>query len=91
MIPEGSQEFAFELDEGPAMLTLPQGIGKGSTEDLEDWLKLVIRKVKRATKTPASAHRNLSKTVTMQTSSRRAIENAPDNRGVFVSSPLSLT
>lgn len=50
MIPEGSQEFAFELEEGPAVLTLPQGIGKGSTEDLEDWLKLVVRKIKRTTK-----------------------------------------
>lgn len=47
MITEGSQEFAFELEEGPAVLTLPQGLGDGSTEDLEDWLKLVIRKIKR--------------------------------------------
>ena len=42
------QEFAFQLEEGRAVLTLPQGLGADSAEDLKDWLKLVVRKINRA-------------------------------------------
>ena len=47
MIPAGTQEHVFTLEEGPAVLTCPEGMSKDSTSDLEDWLKLVMRKIKR--------------------------------------------
>jgi len=48
MIAPGTQEHVFTLHEGPAVLTCPEGMSKESTEDLQDWLRLVMRKIKRS-------------------------------------------
>ena len=49
----GTQEHMFTLDEGPAVLTLPAKLSQESRQDLEEWLALVVRKVKRASAVPA--------------------------------------
>jgi hypothetical protein len=48
VITPGTQEHVFTLQEGPAVLTCPEGMSKESTEDLQDCLKLVMRKIKRS-------------------------------------------
>jgi hypothetical protein len=48
MIAPGTQEHVFTLQEGPAVLTCPEGMSEESAEDLQDWLKLVMRKIKRS-------------------------------------------
>lgn len=44
----GTKEDVFSLDEGSVVLTWPERLSKASATDLEDWLKLIGRKIKRA-------------------------------------------
>lgn len=45
----GMKEDVFSLDEGPVTLQWPERISKTSAQDLQDWLDLIGRKIKRAT------------------------------------------
>jgi hypothetical protein len=45
----GTKEDVFSLDEGPVVLTWPDRISPDSARDLEDWLALIGRNIKRAT------------------------------------------
>ena len=40
-------EGVFHLGEGPAILQVPNALSEASYEDLEEWLKLALRKIKR--------------------------------------------
>src|SRR5262249_3760089 len=46
--PAAAKEDVYTLAEGDAILQWPASIGRASAEDLEAWLALVIRKIKRA-------------------------------------------
>lgn len=43
-----TKEDVFSLDEGSVILQWPSRLSKASAEDLEDWLALIGRKIKRA-------------------------------------------
>lgn len=47
IMPAGTKEDVFTLDEGPVVLQWPDRISPTSAQDLEDWLALIIRKAKR--------------------------------------------
>lgn len=43
----GTKEDVFTLEEGQVVIQYPDRFSQESFEDLESWLQLVIRKVKR--------------------------------------------
>lgn len=47
--PIGMKRDVFSLEEGPAVLQWPERLSVESVEDLEAWLALVIKRVKRST------------------------------------------
>jgi hypothetical protein len=49
----GLKEDVFSLDEGEVILQWPDRLSKTSAEDLQDWLELIGRKIKRAVDAPA--------------------------------------
>lgn len=44
------------LDEGEAILQYPEGLNPASVADLEEWLSLVLRKLKRRSMLSRAAH-----------------------------------
>lgn len=48
----GFKEDVFSLDEGSVVLQWPERLSKISAQDLEDWLALIGRKIKRAADAP---------------------------------------
>ena len=44
----GTKEDVFTLAEGDVVLQWPSQISKESVQDFEDWIGLIVRKVKRA-------------------------------------------
>ena len=42
------KQDTFTLSEGDVVLQWPSGLSKESAEDIEDWLMLVLRKIKRS-------------------------------------------
>jgi hypothetical protein len=51
----GRKQDVFSLPEGEVVLQWPEPLGSESYEDFESWLKLVLRKVKRAVQEPEKA------------------------------------
>jgi len=47
-MPAGTKEDVFTLTEGDVVLQWPSRISKESVQDFEDWIGLIVRKVKRA-------------------------------------------
>jgi hypothetical protein len=52
----GLKEDVFSLDEGSVILQWPERLSKTSAQDLEDWLALIGRKIKRAADAPPVDH-----------------------------------
>lgn len=50
----GIKEDVFSLDEGAVVLQWPERLSKASAEDLQDWLELIGRKIRRAASSAAS-------------------------------------
>lgn len=42
------KEDVFTLDEGDVIFQWPATLSEGSFQDLEDWTKLMLRKIKRS-------------------------------------------
>ncbi len=53
-LPAGLKEDAFAMREGRAVLRYPEKIDLGGVDELEDWLKLIIRKIRRTNDLPPS-------------------------------------
>jgi hypothetical protein len=49
------KQDVFSLPEGEVVLQWPEPLSSESYEDFESWLKLVLRKVKRAVQEPEKA------------------------------------
>ena len=54
-ITAGRKQDVFSLPEGEVVLQWPEPLSSESYEDFESWLKLVLRKVKRAVQEPEKA------------------------------------
>ena len=52
----GEREFVFDLeDDAQAVLTCPRTMSEEDIEDFEDWLKVVVRRIKRPLRAAQSA------------------------------------
>lgn len=51
----GMKQDVFSLREGNVVLQWPDGLSAESYQDLEDWTKLLLRKIKRGVKDPGAA------------------------------------
>lgn len=52
----GMKEDVFSLQEGDVTLQWPEALSAESYQDLEDWTKLLLRKIKRSVQEPASSN-----------------------------------
>jgi len=50
------KEDVFSLQEGDVTLQWPEALSAESYQDLEDWTKLLLRKIKRSVQEPASSN-----------------------------------
>jgi hypothetical protein len=53
-----AKQDTFTLDEGMVVLQYPASLSKSSFEDLEDWVKLQLRKIGRSIKSPSDTKGN---------------------------------
>jgi hypothetical protein len=44
---QGTDKATLPLDSGPVMLTWPENIDKDGVEDMEEWFKVVMRRLRR--------------------------------------------
>lgn len=54
-VPPGIKEDVYDLEGGRALLRYPDKLDAGSVEELEEWLKLIIRKMRRINSLPPSS------------------------------------
>jgi hypothetical protein len=75
---QGTKEDTYTLDDGQAVvLQWPEAISPDECEDLELWLQMMIRKVKRAATVREQAERDeLSSGVRRRASARRMVDDA---------------
>lgn len=50
VIVTGTKRMVFDLDEGEATFTYPSAFSGGDVDMLEEWFKLVIKRMKRSAK-----------------------------------------
>jgi hypothetical protein len=50
MATAGTTEFVYPFDEGPAVLTFPDGLSPDGLAELKDWLALAGKKIDRLLK-----------------------------------------
>ena len=57
--PTVATQDIFHLSEGPAILQVPNALSEASYQDLEEWLMIALRKIKRSVRSEHPAEDNV--------------------------------